>query len=67
MEVVSEQGYRGDGRKPGEARRLACKLGVYQQADGSAFLQQGPLLLLLLCSSPPLLLSEKGKLGGLEG
>jgi len=41
MEVVSEQGYRQDGRKSHELRRIACKLGVYSQADGSAYVEQG--------------------------
>ena len=30
-----------DGRRPPELRKLQCKLGVFQQADGSAFLEQG--------------------------
>ena len=34
-------GLRVDGRRPPELRRLQCKLGVFQQADGSAFLEQG--------------------------
>lgn len=41
MEVVSEQGYRQDGRKPDELRQIKCKLGIYKQADGSAYLEQG--------------------------
>ena len=34
-------GLRVDGRRPPELRKLQCKLGVFQQADGSAFLEQG--------------------------
>ena len=30
-----------DGRRPPELRKLECQLGVCQQADGSASLQQG--------------------------
>lgn len=41
MDVVSELGYRGDGRLPDEARRLSCRLGVVEAADGSAYLEQG--------------------------
>lgn len=34
-------GLRVDGRRPPELRKLQCKLGVFHQADGSAFLEQG--------------------------
>lgn len=34
-------GLRVDGRRPPELRKLQCKLGVFQQADGSAFMEQG--------------------------
>lgn len=30
-----------DGRRPPELRRLQCQLGLFQQADGSAFLEMG--------------------------
>jgi ribonuclease PH len=35
------QGLRLDGRKAGELRRIQCRMGVYGQADGSAYLEQG--------------------------
>jgi hypothetical protein len=35
------KGLRLDGRKAGELRRIQCRLGVYGQADGSAYLEQG--------------------------
>lgn len=41
MELLSDQNYRIDGRKPSELRRIRCKLGVFQQADGSAYIEQG--------------------------
>ncbi len=41
MDIVSEHGLRMDGRKPNELRRLNCRLGVYRQADGSAYVEQG--------------------------
>ena len=41
FELLSDQGLRMDGRKSGELRRLQCNLGVFSQADGSAYLEQG--------------------------
>lgn len=41
MNIISEHGYRLDGRKPHQIRNLNYKLGVYSQADGSAYLEQG--------------------------
>ena len=41
LELLSDQGLRIDGRKPGELRRIRCSLGVFAQADGSAYLEQG--------------------------
>ena len=38
---VLRTGLRVDGRRPPELRKLQCKLGVFHQADGSAFLEQG--------------------------
>nr|CAG4643435.1 EOG090X0BHT [Ilyocryptus agilis] len=40
-ELISDQGLRIDGRKPDELRRIRCSLGVFAQADGSAYLEQG--------------------------
>ena len=41
FELLSDQGLRLDGRKANELRRIQCKMGVYGQADGSAYLEQG--------------------------
>ncbi|GFO20692.1 exosome complex component rrp41-like [Plakobranchus ocellatus] len=41
MELLSDQGFRIDGRKPNELRRIRFKKGVFRQADGSAYLEQG--------------------------
>uniref|UniRef100_A0A914UH32 Putative exosome complex component RRP41 n=1 Tax=Plectus sambesii TaxID=2011161 RepID=A0A914UH32_9BILA len=41
MDLLSEHGYRQDGRKPNQIRNINCRLGVYSQADGSAYLEQG--------------------------
>ncbi|KAK7793398.1 hypothetical protein R5R35_014305 [Gryllus longicercus] len=34
-------GLRLDGRRPNELRKIRCKLGVFNQPDGSAYLEQG--------------------------
>ena len=41
MELLSDQGFRIDGRKSNELRRIRFKKGVFKQADGSAYLEQG--------------------------
>ena len=41
MELLSDQGFRIDGRKANELRRIRLKKGVFRQADGSAYLEQG--------------------------
>ena len=40
-ELLSDQGLRADGRRSKELRRIRCRQGVYRQADGSAYLEQG--------------------------
>ena len=40
-ELLSDHGLRLDGRRAGELRRLRCRLGVFGQADGSAYLEMG--------------------------
>ena len=40
-DLLSSQGLRLDGRRPNELRRIQCKLGVFTQPDGSAYLEQG--------------------------
>lgn len=39
--LLSDQGLRLDGRRPNELRKICCKLGVFSQPDGSAYLEQG--------------------------
>lgn len=41
MDLLSRQGLRTDGRRSGELRRIRCKMGVFNQPDGSAYLEQG--------------------------
>ncbi|KAL4716766.1 hypothetical protein ACJJTC_001922 [Scirpophaga incertulas] len=40
-DLLSSQGLRLDGRRANELRRIRCKLGVFTQPDGSAYLEQG--------------------------
>ena len=40
MELLSDEGFRFDGRKPNEFRKISGRLGVFDHADGSAILQQ---------------------------
>ncbi|XP_025407796.1 exosome complex component RRP41 [Sipha flava] len=41
MDLLSRQGLRTDGRRSDELRRISCKMGVFNQPDGSAYLEQG--------------------------
>ncbi|CAN9503506.1 unnamed protein product [Ophioblennius macclurei] len=41
QELLSDQGYRLDGRKASELRKVRARMGVFAQADGSAYLEQG--------------------------
>ncbi|KAJ8272604.1 hypothetical protein GJAV_G00091200 [Gymnothorax javanicus] len=41
LELLSDQGYRLDGRKPSELRKVQARMGVFAQADGSAYIEQG--------------------------
>lgn len=40
-ELISKIGLRLDGRRADELRRIRCKLGVFTQPDGSAYIEQG--------------------------
>ncbi|KAL8608958.1 Exosome complex component RRP41 [Nucella lapillus] len=41
IELLSDQNFRVDGRRPHELRKISCRLGVFRQADGSAYIEQG--------------------------
>ena len=41
LELISPEGLRLDGRKPGELRRIVCKVGVFNEANGSAYIEHG--------------------------
>lgn len=51
-DLVSDQGYRGDGRRVNELRRLEGRMGVLEGVDGSAYLEQGNSKVLVMVNGP---------------
>lgn len=41
LELLSPEGLRLDGRKPNELKKIVCKVGVFHEADGSAYIEHG--------------------------
>jgi len=41
LQLFSDEGFRLDGRRADELREIHCKMGVFSQADGSAYIEQG--------------------------
>ena len=41
MELLSDEGFRLDGRRSEELREITCRLGVFTQADGSGYFEIG--------------------------
>ncbi|EFX76389.1 hypothetical protein DAPPUDRAFT_213979 [Daphnia pulex] len=60
-ELLSDQGLRIDGRKPNELRRIRCSLGIFSQADGSAYLEQGNTKVLAAVYGPHEIRGSKSK------
>ncbi|XP_054713184.1 exosome complex component RRP41-like [Uloborus diversus] len=52
MELLSDLGIRMDGRRPNEVRKIACKMGVSDGADGSAYFVQGNSQVLVTVYGP---------------
>lgn len=62
FEILSDSGVRCDGRKPSEIRSVKCKLGVFDQADGSAYFEVGNTRVLAAVYGPhEISESNKGK------
>lgn len=61
LELLSDQGFRIDGRKSNELRRIQCRLGVFSQADGSAYLEQGNTKVLAAVYGPHEIRGSKSK------
>ncbi|CAC5408927.1 exosome complex component RRP41-like [Mytilus californianus] len=62
LNLLSDQGFRIDGRKPNELRRIQCKLGVFKQADGSAYIEQGNTKVLATVYGPHEIRGSRAKL-----
>ncbi|KJE91386.1 exosome component 4 [Capsaspora owczarzaki ATCC 30864] len=52
LEFVSPEGLRIDGRRPNELRRIQARVGVFMQADGSAYIEQGNTKILATVYGP---------------
>nr|CAG4645044.1 EOG090X0BHT [Leptodora kindtii] len=61
LELLTDQGLRIDGRKPSELRRIRCSLGIFAQADGSAYLEQGNTKILAAVYGPHEVTGSKSK------
>ena len=61
LELLSDQGFRVDGRRPHELRRIRCRLGVFDQADGSAYIEQGNTKVLAAVYGPHEVRSHRGR------
>ncbi|XP_076373556.1 exosome complex component Ski6 [Tachypleus tridentatus] len=61
LELLSDQGFRLDGRRPHELRKIECRMGVFAQADGSAYIQQGNTKVLAAVYGPHEIRGSKSK------
>ncbi|MES1922856.1 hypothetical protein MHBO_004385 [Bonamia ostreae] len=52
MEYLSFNNLRTDGRRPTETRKIDCKLGVVENANGSAFFKFGQTLVVTSINGP---------------
>eukprot|EP00123_Amoebidium_parasiticum_P014175 comp22375_c1_seq1/m.33357 comp22375_c1_seq1/g.33357 ORF comp22375_c1_seq1/g.33357 comp22375_c1_seq1/m.33357 type:complete len:247 (-) comp22375_c1_seq1:315-1055(-) len=52
LEFLSPEGLRLDGRRPPELRKIVCRLGVFEQADGSAYVEMGSTKVLATIYGP---------------
>uniref|UniRef100_A0A8V5GR93 Putative exosome complex component RRP41 n=1 Tax=Melopsittacus undulatus TaxID=13146 RepID=A0A8V5GR93_MELUD len=51
-ELLSDDGFRLDGRRPREIRSLRMRLGLFPRADGSAYIEQGNTKVVALVYGP---------------
>ncbi|KAK2171791.1 hypothetical protein NP493_1028g00048 [Ridgeia piscesae] len=61
MELLSDEGFRIDGRRPNELRRIQCRMGVFAQADGSAYIEHGNTKVLAAVYGPHDIQGSKGR------
>ncbi|XP_062494380.1 exosome complex component RRP41 isoform X1 [Pezoporus occidentalis] len=60
-ELLSDEGFRADGRRPGEIRKVRARLGLFAQADGSAYIEQGNTKALAVVYGPHEVRGPRGK------
>ncbi|XP_065686269.1 exosome complex component RRP41 [Patagioenas fasciata] len=60
-ELLSDEGYRADGRRPAEIRKVRARMGVFEQADGSAYIEQGNTKALAVVYGPHEMRGSRGK------
>ncbi|KAM6033036.1 exosome complex component RRP41 [Chlamydotis macqueenii] len=60
-ELLSDEGYRADGRRPAELRKVRARMGVFAQADGSAYIEQGNTKALAVVYGPHEIRGSRGK------
>nr|CAG4645743.1 EOG090X0BHT [Lynceus sp. MCZ IZ 141354] len=61
LELLNDQQLRIDGRRPNELRQIQCSMGVFSQADGSAYLEQGNTKVLAAVYGPHEIRGSKSK------
>ncbi|XP_066290141.1 exosome complex component RRP41-like [Branchiostoma lanceolatum] len=62
LEIISDQGYRIDGRRSSELRKVCARMGVFTQADGSAYIEQGNTKALATVYGPHEVRKGRGKI-----
>ncbi|CAH0550846.1 unnamed protein product [Brassicogethes aeneus] len=60
-ELLSKIGLRLDGRRANELRRIRCKLGVFTEPDGSAYIEQGLTKVLAAVYGPHQVRGQRSK------
>src|SRR5437016_6322058 len=61
LELLSDQGLRSDGRRPHEIRKVNCRMGVFETADGSAYVEIGNTRVLASVYGPHEVRGNKSK------
>lgn len=64
LELLSDEGYRADGRRATELRKVRARMGVFAQADGSAYIEQGNTKALAVVYGPHEVSRGAGRAGG---
>ena len=58
-QLLADEGDRLDGRRADELREIRCKMGVFSQADGSAYIEQGNTKVLAAVYGPHEVFGER--------